>query len=74
MKPGDLLRCKNGMVVGLGRVYTDLLCDSWETHMKKDEVVMLLERQRNQFDQDVLKVLFPRGVRWLYQEDVKVIG
>ena len=74
MKRGDLLRARNKIQVGVVRIYTDPQCESWETHMKKDEVVLLLEEFQNQWDQDVLTVLFPRGVRWVYRLDVEVIS
>ena len=73
MKPGDLLRSRDKLKVGVVRIYTDDQCDSWETHMRKEEVVLLLDEQKNQWDQDVLKVLFPRGIRWLYRLDAEVI-
>ena len=73
MKPGDLLRSRSKYDVGAARIYTDDQCDSWETHMKKDDVVVLLEEQQNQWKQDVLKVLFPRGIRWIYKIDLMVV-
>ena len=72
MKPGDLLRARSKFDVGVVRIYTDDQCDSWETHMKKDDVVVLLEEQQNQWKQDVLKVLVPRGIRWIYKIDLMV--
>lgn len=72
MKPGDLLHARSKFV-GVVRIYTDDQCDSWETHMKPKEVVLLLDEHQNQWDQDVLKVLFPRGIRWLYKVDMDVV-
>lgn len=71
MKRGDLLR--SSVRYGVVRIYNDPQCDSWENYMGKDEVVLLLEEQRNQWDQFVVKVLFPRGVRWIYRLDVEVL-
>ena len=73
MKIGDLIKVRSKIHVGVVRIYTDPQCDSWETHMKKDEVVLLLDEFQNQWKQDVCKVLFPRGVRWVYQGDVEVV-
>jgi hypothetical protein len=73
VKVGDLLRSRSKLDVGVVRIYTDDQCDSWETHMKKDELVVFLEEHQNQWGQDVLTVLFPRGIRWLYRLDVEVI-
>jgi len=73
VKIGDLLRSRDKLHIGVVRIYTDDQCDFWETHMRKEEVVLLLEEQRNQWDQFVVKVLFPRGVRWIYRLDVEVL-
>ena len=72
MKPGDLLRSRDKLKVGVVRIYTDDQCDSWETHMKKDELVVFLKEHQTQRG-NVLTVLFPRGIRWLYRLDVEVI-
>ena len=74
MKPGDLLRVRNKIQVGVVRVYTDDQCDSWEIHMEKNEIVCLLEEYQNQWSQNVLKVLFPRGVRWVYRLDMEILN
>ena len=74
MKPGDLLRSRSKLLVGVVRIYTDDQCDSWETHMKKDDIPVLLEELQNDWKQDVLKVLFPWGIRWIYKNDVMVVG
>ncbi len=73
MKPGDLLRSRDKLHIGVVRIYTDDQCDSWETHMKKDELVVLLEEHQNQWGQDVLTVLFPRGIRWIYKLDLQEV-
>ena len=73
MKTGDLLRAKNKFQVGVVRIYTDPQCDSWETHIKKGETFILLEEFQNTWDQDICKVLFPRGIRWVFQMDVEVV-
>ena len=72
MKPGDLLLAKS-KYAGVVSIYTDDQCVFWETRMKKDDVVVLLEEQQNQWKQDVLKVLFPRGIRWIYKIDLMVV-
>ena len=74
MKPGDLLQSRSKLLVGVVRIYTDDQCDSWETYMKKDDIPVLLEEQQNGWKQDVLKVLFPWGIRWIYKNDVMVVG
>jgi hypothetical protein len=74
VKPGDLLQPRSKLLVGVVRIYTDDQCDSWETHMKKGDVVVLLEEQQNGWKQDVLKVLFPWGIRWIYKVDVMVVN
>ena len=73
MIPGDLLRARSKIRVGLVRIYTDDQCDSWETHVKKGETFVLLDEHQNAWKQGVCKVLFPRGVRWVYQGDVEVV-
>ena len=73
MKRGDLLRARSKIWVGLVRIYTDDQCDSWETHVKKGETFVLLDEHQNAWKQGVCKVLFPRGVRWVYQGDVEVV-
>jgi len=73
MIPGDLLQTKSKIQVGVVRIYTDNQCDSWETHVKKGETFVLLEEHQNQWGQDVCKVLFPRGIRWVYRLDVEVV-
>ena len=73
MKPGDLLQSRSKLLVGVVRIYTDDQCDSWETHMKKDDIPVLLEELQNGWKQDVLKVLFPWGIRWIYKNDVMVV-
>ena len=72
---GDLLRARNKIQVGVVRIYTDNQCDGlgWETHVKKGETFVLLEEHQNQWGQDVFKVLFPRGIRWVYRLDVEVV-
>jgi len=70
---GDLLRARNKIQVGVVRIYTEQNCSEWETHVKKDELVVFLEEHQNQWGQDVLTVLFPRGIRWLYRLDAEVI-
>ena len=73
MKRGDLLRARSKIRVGVVRIYTDDQCDLWETHVKKGETFVLLDEHQNTWKQDVCKVLFPRGVRWVYQGDVEVV-
>jgi hypothetical protein len=73
MIPGDLLQAKNKIQVGVVRIYTDDQCDGWETHVKKGETFVLLEEHQNQWSQDVCKVLFPQGIRWVYRLDVEVV-
>lgn len=73
MKPGDLLQARSKIQVGVVRIYTDDQCDSWETHVKKGETFLLLDEHQNQWSQDVCKVLFPRGIRWVYRLDVEVV-
>ena len=72
---GDLLRARNKIQVGVVRIYTDNQCDGlgWETHVRKGETFVLLEEHQNQWGQDVFKVLFPRGIRWVYRLDVEVV-
>jgi hypothetical protein len=70
---GDLLQAKNKIQVGVVRIYTDDQCDGWETHVKKGETFLLLEEHQNQWSQDVCKVLFPHGIRWVYRLDVEVV-
>ena len=73
MRVGDLLRAKNKIQVGVVRIYTDDQCDLWETHVKRGETFVLLEEHQNSRKQDVCKVLFPRGVGWVYRLDVEVV-
>jgi hypothetical protein len=73
MRVGDLLRARSKIQVGVVRIYTDDQCDSWETHLKKGETFILLEEHQNQWSQDVCKVLFPHGIRWVYRLDVEVV-
>lgn len=73
MIPGSLLTCRPKLQVGVVRIYTDPQCENWETHMRKEDFVVLLEEQQNRWDQDVLKVLFPWGIRWVYKLDVMEI-
>ena len=73
MIPGDLLRARDKIQVGVVRIYTDDQCDGWETHVRKGETFVLLEEHQNQWGQDVCKVLFPRGIRWVYRLDVEVV-
>ena len=73
MIPGDLLQAKSKIQVGVVRIYTDDQCDGWETHVRKGETFVLLEEHQNQWKQDVCKVLFPRGIRWVYRLDVEVV-
>ena len=70
---GDLLRARSKIQVGVVRIYTDNQCDGWETHVRKGETFVLLEEFQNQWKQDVCKVLFPRGIRWVYRLDVEVV-
>ena len=70
---GDLLRARSKIRIGLVRIYTDNQCDGWETHVKKGETFVLLEEHQNQWKQDVCKVLFPRGIGWVYRLDVEVV-
>ena len=70
---GDLLRARSKIRVGLVRIYTDNQCDGWETHVRKGETFVLLEEFQNQWKQDVCKVLFPQGIRWVYRLDVEVV-
>jgi hypothetical protein len=73
MIPGDLLQAKNKIQVGVIRIYTDAQCDRWETHVRKGETFVLLEEHQNQWSQNVCKVLFPHGIRWVYRLDVEVV-
>jgi hypothetical protein len=73
MIPGDLLRARSKIRVGVVRIYTDDRCDEWETHVKKGETFVLLDEHQNSWKQDVCKVLFPRGIRWVYRLDVEVV-
>jgi len=70
---GDLLRARNKIQVGVVRIYTEQNCSEWETHVKKGETFLLLDEHQNQWKQDVCKVLFPRGIRWVYRLDVEVV-
>ena len=73
MIPGDLLRARSVFRVGLVRIYEDDQCESWQTYMSKWDVVVLLEEFQNRWDEGVCKVLFPRGIRWVYKMDVEVM-
>ena len=73
MIPGDLLQARSKIQVGWVRIYTDNQCDGWETHVRKGETFLLLDEHQNQWKQDVCKVLFPRGIRWVYRLDVEVV-
>jgi hypothetical protein len=73
MKRGDLLRARNKIQVGAVRIYTDNQCEFWETHMRKDDFIILLGEHQNQWGQNVLSVLFPWGIRWVYRLDVEVV-
>jgi hypothetical protein len=73
MKRGDLLRARSKIRVGLVRIFTEQNCSEWETHVKKGETFVLLEENQNTWKQDVCKVLFPRGIRWVYRLDVEVV-
>jgi hypothetical protein len=73
MKRGDLLCARNNSQVGVVRIYTEQNCSEWETHVKKGETFVLLDEHQNVWKQDVCKVLFPRGVRWVYRLDVEVV-
>jgi len=70
---GDLLQAKSKIQVGVVRIYREPQCDSWETHTIKGETFLLLEEHKNQWGQDVCKVLFPWGIRWVYRLDVEVV-
>jgi hypothetical protein len=70
---GDLLRARNKIQVGVVRIYTEQNCSEWETHVKKGETFVLLDEHQNSWKQDVCKVLFPRGIRWVYRLDVEVV-
>jgi hypothetical protein len=70
---GDLLQARSKIQVGVVRIYTDDQCDGWETHVRKGETFLLLEEHQNQWSQDVCKVLFPHGIRWVYRLDVEVV-
>jgi len=72
MKPGDLLRAQDNKV-GVVRIYTDDQCYLWETHVKRGETFVLLDEHQNSWKQDVCRVLFPRGVRWVYRLGVEVV-
>ena len=69
---GDLLQARSKIQVGVVRIYTDNQCDGWETHVKKGETFLLLEEFQNQWGKNC-KVLFPRGIRWVYRLDVEVV-
>jgi hypothetical protein len=73
MKRGDLLRAQDKIKVGVVRIYTDDQCCVWETHVKRGETFVLLDEHQNSWKQDVCRVLFPRGVRWVYRLDVEVV-
>lgn len=60
--------------MGVIRFYTDSKCVSWETYANGEEVFILLEEFRNKWEQDICKVLFHRGIRWLYRMDVEVVN
>lgn len=70
---GDLLRARSKIRVGVVRIYTDAQCDGWQTYVKKGETFVLLDEHQNQWKQDVCKVLFPWGIRWVYRLDVEVV-
>jgi hypothetical protein len=68
---GDLLRARSK--TGLVRICTEPQCDSWQTYVKKGETFVLLDEHQNQWNQNVCKVLFPWGIRWVYRLDVEVV-
>jgi hypothetical protein len=73
MIPGDLLRARSKIRVGVVRIFTDDQCCVWEDYVRKDEIFVLLDEHQNQWSQDVCKVLFPQGIRWVYGLDVEVV-
>jgi hypothetical protein len=70
---GDLLRARSKTRVGLVRIFTDDECCVWDAHVRKGETFVLLGEHQNQWNQDVCKVLFPQGIRWVYGLDVEVV-
>ena len=70
---GDLLRARSKTRVGLVRIFTGDECCVWDAHVRKGETFLLLEEHQNQWSQDVCKVLFPHGIRWVYGLDVEVV-
>lgn len=73
MKPGDLV------VPGIEnfrddvRVYITLDVDGWNRTLRRGEPALVLSHWKNPWGQDILTVLLPEGVRYLYADDVKVV-
>jgi hypothetical protein len=69
MKPGDLVVANPG-ISSLMRIYTDPHCDSWED--QAGAVGLVLGMHKNRYGLEIIRVLLPRGVRWVYRLDVVV--
>ena len=73
MKPGSLLRVRKTIGTNAAVIYTDDQCQFWKTHMRNDDFAILLGEHQNKWGLDVLSVLFPWGIRWVYRLDVEVV-
>lgn len=69
MKPGDLVVANPG-ISSLMRIYTDPHCDYWED--QAGALGLVLGMHKNRYGLEIIRVLLPRGVRWVYQLDVVV--
>jgi hypothetical protein len=66
--PGDLVFGTHPFA----RVYFDDQCGVWEDYVR-GTVGVCLEVCTNSWEQTVVKILFPQGIRWLYLADVAVV-
>jgi len=84
MKPGDLICVKDKLTSV--RIYTNSECNSWDnktsTHIVKacetlqshnKDICLFINESQNNFNQDILMVLFSYGIRWVYKMDFNII-
>ena len=68
MKPGDLV-VANPKFSSFIRIYSDPECSMWEDQLQ-NQVGVVLGTHKNLHRQDIVGILLPRGVRWVYRIDV----
>jgi hypothetical protein len=55
------------------RLYTNESCNSWDLSMNPKDIGMIIGFESNPYQQSVIKVLFPFGIRWVHEVDTEVI-